>query len=149
MRRVENCPKITMKQSPKFKQSSTQRPVVASPVVNPTLGERAETLVINGLESLDQILYKLMGDWGRIIYACIQDAIVLIILLKIPSLILEIILHKNLSNFQVCSTENIWSLSRYACFFSVTANFLLWIVLAGRIIARFWAGFKKLQKDKT
>lgn len=138
-----------MKQSPKLKQSSSTTPVAASPAANPTLGERAETMAINALESLDQLLYKLMGDWGRTVYACIQDAIVLIILLKIPSLIFEIILHKNFSNFQVCLTENTWSLSRYACFIIITANFLLWIVIAGRIIARFWTGFKKLQKYKA
>ncbi|MBY5282298.1 hypothetical protein F2Y95_11135 [Aphanizomenon flos-aquae CCAP 1446/1C] len=110
------------------------------------MGRSAKILVINIAEFLDELLYIFMGELGRTVYVSIQDAIVLIILLKIPSLICEKILHQNYSNFQFCLAESAWGLSRYVCFIIVTANFLLWIVLTGRIIARFWTYLKKSPK---
>ncbi|MGM3307579.1 hypothetical protein ACSQ6I_16690 [Anabaena sp. WFMT] len=134
-----------MNQSQKLRPPSPT-PVKTSPLANTTLGESTKTLVMNIAEFIDQLLYKWMGELGRTVYASIQDAIALIILLKIPSLIGEKILHQNFSNFQFCLAESAWGLSRYACFIIVTANFLLWIVLTGRIMARFWTYLKKSPK---
>ncbi|MEA5551047.1 hypothetical protein VB713_08655 [Anabaena cylindrica UHCC 0172] len=126
-----------MNQSQKLKPPPT--PVKTSLLAN-------KTLVMNVSEFIDQLLYRWMGELGRTVYASIQDAIALIILLKVPSFIGEKILHQNFANFQVCLAENAWGLSRYACFIIVTANFLLWIVLTGRIMARFWTYLKKSPK---
>ncbi|AFZ59813.1 hypothetical protein H6G54_05705 [Anabaena cylindrica FACHB-243] len=134
-----------MNQSQKLRPPSPT-PVKKPPVANTTLGRSAKILVINIAEFLDELLYIFMGELGRTVYVSIQDAIVLIILLKIPSLICEKILHQNYSNFQFCLAESAWGLSRYVCFIIVTANFLLWIVLTGRIIARFWTYLKKSPK---
>ncbi|MBD2387251.1 hypothetical protein H6G32_17825 [Cylindrospermum sp. FACHB-282] len=121
-------------------------PVEESPLANTRWGKSAKTLVMNVSEFVDQLLYGLMGDLGRTVYASIQDAIALGILLKVPGLIGQIILGKDFSSFDICLTENAWGSARYACFIIVASDFLLWIVLAGRIIARFWVDIKKMRK---
>jgi hypothetical protein len=67
------------------------------------------------------------------------------ILLKLPGLIGQIIIGKDFSSFDICMLESPWGSSRYACFIIVASDFLLWIVLAGQIIARFWADLKDLK----
>lgn len=100
---------------------------------------------MNILEGVDQLLFGLMGKLGRTVYESIQDAIALSILLTIPSLIGKFIIGKDFSSFDVCLKENALGASFYACFIIVAADFLLWIVLAGRIIGRFWADLKKMR----
>jgi hypothetical protein len=121
-------------------------PVERSPLANTPLGKSAKILVTNLSEFLDQLLYGLMGQLGRTVYASIQDAIALIILLQVPGLIGQIIIGKDFSNFDACFRESASGSARYACFIIVASDFLLWIVLAGRIIARFFADFQNLKK---
>jgi hypothetical protein len=102
---------------------------------------------MNVLEFVDQVLYALMGQLGRTVYGSIQDAIAIGIILKLPGLIGEIIIGKDFSGFDICLQESPWGVSRYACFIIVASDFLLWIVLAGRIIARFWADLKDLKNN--
>lgn len=135
-----------MNQPSNLQPPSSPKPVEDSPLANTRLGKSAKTLVMNVAEFVDQLLYGLMGQLGRTVYASIQDAIALSILLKVPGLIGQIILGKDFSSFNVCLIENAWGSARYACFIIVTSDFLLWVVLAGRIIARCWADIKHWRK---
>ncbi|MCC3415477.1 MAG: hypothetical protein JGK24_28955 [Microcoleus sp. PH2017_29_MFU_D_A] len=126
---------------------SSPTPVVPSPPVSTKLGTFTQKLVMNVLEVVDQVLYGLMGQLGRTVFGSIQDAIAIGILLKLPGLIGEIIIGKDFSGFDICLKESPWGVSRYACFIIVASDFLLWIVLAGRIIGRFWADLKDLKNN--
>jgi hypothetical protein len=129
-------------------RTTTPNSVSNSPLANKMLGKSGEILVSKILKLIDQILYRLMGQLGRTVYASIQDAIALSIILLIPNLIAKFFLGKDFSDFQTCLLESPWSANRYACFLIVTSNFLVWIIIAGRIVARFWADFKTLKKQK-
>jgi hypothetical protein len=126
---------------------SSPTPVEQSPPVTTKLGTFTQKVVMNVLEFVDQVLFALMGKLGRTVYGSIQDAIALGILLKLPSLIGEIIIGKDFSSFDICLKESAFGASRYACFIIVASDFLLWIVLTGRIIARFWADLKDLKNN--
>jgi len=126
---------------------SSPTPVEQSPPVTTRSGTFTKKVVMNVLELVDQVFYALMGQLGRTVYGSIQDAIALGILLKLPSLIGEIIIGKDFSSFDICLKESPFGASRYACFIIVASDFLLWIVLAGRIIARFWADLKDLKNN--
>ena len=107
-------------------------------------GKRIERLLDNILEPIDLVGQRLLGDLWKTFYLTIQDAIALGLLLQIPSFIGKIIIGKDFSGFDVCLQENALGPSRYACFIIVTSDFLLWIILAGRIIARFVVDLKNL-----
>ncbi len=124
---------------------SSPTPIEESPPASTRLGKSTKKLVFNILEFVDQIFYGLMGQLGRTVYASIQDAIALSIILQIPGFISEFIIGKNFSSFDVCFQENYLDVSCLACFIIVTSDFLLWIVLAGRILGRFWADLRNLK----
>ena len=126
---------------------SSPTPVEQSPPVNTRSGTFIQKVVMNVLEIVDQVFYALMGKLGRTVYGSLQDAIALSILLKLPGLIGQIIIGKDFSSFDICMLESPWGSSRYACFIIVASDFLLWIVLAGRIIGRFWADLKDLKNN--
>jgi hypothetical protein len=111
-------------------------------------GTRTEKILENIFESLDRLGQRLMGELWRTFYLSVQDAIALSLLLQIPSLIGRWIIGKEFSSFDVCLKENALGASRYACFIIVASDFLLWIVLAGRIIGRFWVDFSSLWQKK-
>lgn len=90
----------------------------------------------------------LMGDLWTTTYLSVQDAIALSILLQVPGLIGQWIIGKSFSDFSVCLQESALGPTRYACFIIVASDFLLWIVLAGRIIGRFWVDLRELRKSK-
>ena len=112
------------------------------------LGRRTRTILMNVWEPLDLLGKALMGDLWTSVYLSIQDAIALSLILQLPGLIGQLILGKSFSSFDVCLKENPLGVNRYACFIIVASDFLLWIVLAGRIIGRFWADLSDLRKDK-
>ena len=89
-----------------------------------------------------------MGGYWKTVYLSVQDAIALSVLLKIPELLGQWILGKSFSDFGVCLKENALGASRYACFIIVISDFLLWIIIAGRIIGRFWEDLSDLRKGK-
>lgn len=138
---------MTQPQNPQPSQSSgapsSPTPIAPSPPANTRSGRAVQRSVSNLLEAIDQLFYGLMGQLGRTVYESIQDAIALSILLTIPSLIGKWIIGKDFASFDVCLAENPLGASRYACFIIVASDFLLWIVLAGRIIGRFWADLKQ------
>lgn len=107
-------------------------------------GKRIERFLDNILEPIDLVGQRLLGDLWKTFYLTIQDAIALGLLLQIPSFIGKIIIGKDFSSFDICLQENALGPSRYACFIIVTSDFLLWIILAGRIIARFIVDLKNL-----
>lgn len=126
---------------------SSPTPVVPSPPVSTKLGTFTQKLVMNVLEFVDQVLYGLMGQLGRTVFGSIQDAIAIGILLKLPGLIGEKIIGKDFSSWDICLKENFLGSSFYACFIIVTSDFMLWIVLGGRIIGRFRADLKDLKNN--
>jgi hypothetical protein len=126
---------------------SSPTPVVPSPPVSTKLGTFTQKLVMNVLEVVDQVLYGLMGQLGRTVFGSIQDAIAIGILLKLPGLIGEKIIGKDFSSWDICLKENFLGSSFYACFIIVTSDFMLWIVLGGRIIGRFRADLKDLKNN--
>lgn len=109
-------------------------------------GKRTQQLLLNIWEPLDVLGHGLMGDLWRTVYLSIQDAIALGVLLQLPSLVGRVIIGKDFSSFDVCLQENALGVSRYACFIIVTSDFCLWIILAGRILGRFWADLRGLRR---
>ena len=126
---------------------SSPIPVEPSPPVTTRWGTFTKKVVMNVLEVVDQVFYALMGKLGRTVYGSIQDAIAIGIILKFPGLIGEIIIGKDFSGFNICLQESPLGVSFYACFIIVASDFLLWLVLAGRIIGRFWADLKDLKNN--
>lgn len=138
---------MTQPPNPQPPSQSSPNPLEPSPAVSTRLGKSTKQLVMNILEFVDQVLYGLMGQLGRTVYASIQDAIALSILLQVPSAIGKLIIGKDFSSYDVCLKENPLGASFLACFIIVTSDFLLWIVLAGRIIARFWKDMNNLKNS--
>lgn len=89
-----------------------------------------------------------MGDLWPTFYESIQDAIALGLLLQIPSFIGSLIIGKEYSGFDACFQESLWGVNRYACFVIVLSDFLLWIVLAGRVAGRFIADIQTLKRKR-
>lgn len=116
------------------------------PKLKTETGKRAERLLLNLWEPLDVLGRGLMGDLWRSVYLSVQDAIALSVLLQLPSFVGRIIIGKDFSSFDVCLQENPFGVSRYACFIIVTSDFCLRIVLAGRIIGRFWLDLRDLKR---
>jgi hypothetical protein len=112
------------------------------------LGRRTEVILMNIGEPLDLVGKALLGDLWRTVYLSVQDAIALSILLQVPGLIGQWIIGKSFSDFLVCLQESAWGPTRYACFIIVASDFLLWIILAGRIIGRFWVDLPDLRKGQ-
>lgn len=111
-------------------------------------GLMAKRLILSIWEPIDLLGKGLMGSLWKTVYLSIQDAISLSILLKLPSFIGLIIIGKDFSSYDVCLQENSLGVARYACFIIISSDFCLWMVLAGRIIGRFWVDIRGL-KGKT
>jgi hypothetical protein len=109
-------------------------------------GKRTQQFLMNVWEPLDVLGHGLMGDLWRTVYLSVQDAIALSVLLQLPSLIGRVIIGKDFSSFDVCLQENPLGVSRYACFIIIASDFCLWIILAGRIIGRFWVDLRGLRR---
>lgn len=137
---------MTQQQNPQPVPQSNQ--TSATKPVQTKMGKRTEVILKNIWEPLDLLGQSLMGDFWRTVYLSIQDAIALYILLKIPDLFGQWILGKSFSDFRTCLKENVLDASRYACFIIVVSDFLLWIIIAGRIIGRFLADWDDLRKKK-
>lgn len=142
---------MTQPQNPQPPQSVS--PPAQTPAQQPVqmqtkTGRLTQRILKNIWEPLNLLGQTLMGDYSRTVYLSIQDAIALAVLLKIPDLLGQLILGKSFSDFGVCLQENALGASRYACFIIVASDFMLWIVIAGRIIGRFWADLKDLKNGK-
>jgi len=107
---------------------------------------RFQKFLLKIWENLDFLGKALMGDLWRTVYLSIQDAIALGVLLQLPSFVGRIIIGKDFSSFDVCLKENAWGVARYACFIIVASDFCLWIILAGRILGRFWTELSELRR---
>jgi hypothetical protein len=123
-----------------------------SPKLLTKAGKRTQAFLISFWESLDQLGSALMGDLWRTVYLSIQDAIALGVLLQVPSWVGRIIIGKDFASFDLCQLESPLGVTRYACYIIITSDFLLWILLASRILGRFIAeGREQWQnmKDKN
>ncbi|WP_445634549.1 RDD domain-containing protein [Nostoc sp. DSM 114161] len=142
---------MTQPQNPQPPQTpQSVSPPVQTPAQQPVqmqtkAGKRTERILKSIWEPMNSIGHSLMGDYWKTVYLSIQDAIALAVLLRIPELLGQFILGKSFSDFGVCLQENALGASRYACFIIVASDFMLWIVIAGRIIGRFWADLKDLK----
>jgi hypothetical protein len=130
-------------------QSSPQPPNNTDPALlelKTTTGKRTQQFLMSVWEPIDVLGHGLMGDLWRTVYLSVQDAIALSVLLQLPSLIGRVIIGKDFASFDVCLQENSLGVSRYACFIIITSDFCLWIILAGRIIGRFWVDLQGLRR---
>ncbi|GEM_PF-976789 len=112
------------------------------------LGARTEKLLMNIWEPIDVLGQRFLGDYWQTLYLTVRDAIALALILKVPGLFGHLVLGKSFSDFTMCLNEKPWGASRYACFIIVLSEFLLWIVIAGRIIGRFLADLSELINRK-
>ncbi len=110
------------------------------------LGKLTQSILSNLWEILDQVGQSLMGELWPQVYSAVQDAIALGILLFIQGSFGFWITGKNFSNFRSCYAEDPSAPSFYACLIIVAGDFGLWIVLAGRFIARFCIAFMSIKK---
>lgn len=90
--------------------------------------------------SVDKLGKALLGDMWRSVYLSFQDAIALLVILYIPSLIGQLILSNTFLDFSVCLDSTI-GVQFYGSLIIGAANFLVWILIPGRIIGRLWAHF--------
>jgi hypothetical protein len=132
------------KPQPSSKLSQTPQPSL----LKTEWGLKTEAFLEKVSEPLDVVGSRLMGDLWRTFYLTVQDAIALSLILQVPGVIGQIILGKSFSSFDICLLENPLGVNRYACFIIVASDFLLWMVLAGRILGRFWADLSELQNSK-
>ncbi|MEM9008521.1 MAG: hypothetical protein AAGE59_34050 [Cyanobacteria bacterium P01_F01_bin.86] len=112
----------------------------------------------------DEIVAKTLDTWLSTIHAIgertfgllwltlfesVQDAITLGLLVRIPGLLSNWVLDKEFAGLDTCWLENnVWSVSRYACFTVVLSDYALWGVLIPRILFRFYRDLKNLFKEK-
>jgi hypothetical protein len=129
------------KQPPPIATTATQGRILAK--------TKTEEFLDKILEPLDTLGKRLMGELWQTFYLSIQDAIALGLLLQIPGLIGKLIIGESFSSFNICLKSEPWAVNRYACFVIVASDFLLWIVLAGRILGRFFVDFWKLFPTKS
>lgn len=103
-----------------------------------SLVESTEEFLNTIWELLDTVGKKIFGELWESIYLTVQDGIGLYIIVHIPSLIMLAFFGKTFFSYSVClSVEDYLSPIRAGCFVIVTADFCVWMVLAGRIIGRF------------
>lgn len=116
---------------------------------NWALAEQRTKLVLKSIWGpTNAIGHALMGDLWPTFYESIQDAIALGLLLQIPSQIGSLIIRKEYSGFEACFQESVLGVNRYACFVIVISDFLLWIVLAGRVAGRFMADIQTSKRKR-
>jgi hypothetical protein len=135
-------------QPPQQSSGSNQPPQQHSSQPRTVWGRRTQKVLENIFEPLDLVGQRVMGELWRTFYLSVQDAIALSFLLQIPGTIGQWIVGKDFSSFDACLQENALGSSRYACFIIVTSDFLLWIVLAGRILGHFWEDFSRLWQNR-
>ena len=109
-------------------------------------GKRTLKILMSLAESLDIVGRGLFGSLWKTVYLSIQDAIALSTLLQLPSLVGRVIIGKDFSSLNICLQENALGVSRYACFIIIISDFCLWIILAGRIVGRFWIDLGELRR---
>ena len=82
------------------------------------------------------------------LFESLQDAITLGLLVKIPGLLSLWVIGKEFSGLDACWTSNNWwSVERYACFAVVISDYTLWATLIPRILYRFWRDLQSLRNE--
>lgn len=91
---------------------------------------------------MDEIGKAVLGDLWRTLYLTLQDAIALALILKIPDALGALIIGEQFSSLKVCLKYDLFNPTRFACSVIVLSNYLLWILMAARILGRFWADLR-------
>ena len=109
---------------------------------------KVEKLLEQAGEIIDPIGKAIFGSLWRDVYETLQDAIALCFLFSIPGWIGKLILEADYSGFDQCYQGwNALNVNRYACYVIVGSGFVLWIVVAGRILGKTLNGlFGKKKK---
>jgi hypothetical protein len=119
------------------------------PSTMPRAGRWTYKLLTNLIAPFDVVGRKFLGDyWWTTIRLSIQDTIALSFLLKGLSAIGHFLTGQEFSGLDVCFKESEWNVSRYACFVIVGGDLALWIVIAGRMLGRFFVDLKSIHKSK-
>jgi hypothetical protein len=126
-----------IKLSPQPKSSSPKTP----------FGRITEQFLLRVSDPLGVIGQHVLGAYWQTLCSSIQDAVALALILKVPSAIGGMLLSKDFNGFNVCLDQNPFGVERYACFIIVASDFCLWIVIAGRTIARFWTDWRGLRNS--
>jgi hypothetical protein len=109
--------------------------------------DRIDKFLTNIFDVIDVIGRKLLGDLWETLYLSIQDALALGLLIQVPDRVGHWITGKNFSSLDACTQEGSWwNVNRYVCFIMVASNFILWAILAARILIRSIQDFKKLNQ---
>ena len=100
-------------------------------------------------ENIDPIGRAIFGGLWRDVYETLQDAIALCFLFSIPGWIGKLVLGADYSGFDQCYNGwNALNVNRYACYVIVGSGFVLWIVVAGRILGKTFNSLSGKKKDE-
>ena len=112
-------------------------------------GAKTQEFLEHIFEPLDILGEMLFGSLWRTFYEAVQDGIALGLIFQIPSIIGKITIGMDFAGYYVCTSTKILGTSRLACYIIVTSTYLMWVVIAGRILGRFWeALINSLSKPK-
>lgn len=139
---------MTQRPNPQLPSQTNKSAIQKSSSPKTSGGRKTEEILEKLSEPFDLLGKWLMGDLWRTFYLTVQDAIALALILQAPGLIGRLILGKSFSSFDICLKENPLGVDRYACFIIVASDFCLWILLAGRIVLRFFEDFVALIKNR-
>ena len=104
------------------------------------LGKKVLSIMSNVSEAIHLIGPKIMGEqFWKIFYLSIQDIIALALLSQVSEWIYPIILGYSINSLAECLVMDSLSPGKYACFIIVASDFCGWILIAGRLIGRFFA----------
>lgn len=125
---------------PQPSESSSDKPSVAlshSQENLTPLADKVQKQLNTGIDVLHVIGKTILGSLWMTLFESTQDAIVLGLLVKIPTFFSEWVLGKKFSGLDACwQGTNIWSIDRYSCYAVVAAEFSLWVPLIIRILRR-------------
>jgi hypothetical protein len=112
----------------------------------PQLKDRIDKFLTNVFDVIDVVGKKILGGWWETVYLSIQDALAMGLLIQVPDKLGHLITGKTFNSLDACAQEGSWgNVNRYVCFVMVSSNFILWFILAARIIIRNILDFKKLR----
>ena len=101
------------------------------------MANKVEKFLENTGNQIDPIGKALTGNLWRIVYETCQESVALCILFLIPKLIGKLIFKVDYSGFDQCYQDwNALNVNRYACYVIVSSNFLLWIMIFGRLVGK-------------
>lgn len=117
------------------------------PIPQTKIGRITSTFMTSISEPIHLIGSKMMGlRLWKMFYLSVQDIIALSCLSKVSSWLYPLITGVGFHSFKQCIDIDSLSPDRYGCFIIVAWDMCGWIILAGRLIGRFWADLIDLRK---